>query len=250
MTDVNDIDNEDISTNYVEVELLELLENTSIYNNIYYEDEIQKIDLTTINPENTILFSLEKFMDECLSTYKNSAAIYIQFEKDLPRCDIFINGVKIKSLDDFKSKIKCNLLNIELLLILLCNQSSMGYPFFLMNKLYTNETKEIFVTGMKRYSVNIEIGTKSIDVYFNTAFQIYDLKNTTRLHTIEINMLCDLMKLYAITDDSTSLTLSNTFEGTSLTSTEGTKLITNNDGGMSSALATSEGGIFSWKISC
>lgn len=127
-----------------------------------------------------VSFNIQKFLHDIAKSYKNKFAIFEQFTKDFPRCEIFIDNTKVNSIDYLfyvlsANNKKINIYGMDItymfLILLLCCQSSFFISFYyLHNKMHNEEDiavldnsnypKKIFLSSTDIYSIKLETGYK------------------------------------------------------------------------------------------
>lgn len=169
---------------------------------IYAIGDVNKVIKS--NSENVIIFEMNGYLDEIWKSYFNKKDnIMKQFEADFPRHSIYINHVKMKDMSTFHTNLQTFRLkrcmdlmieDIELLTIMLCNQSSFQLPFSLLNQIYTDEKKQIFLTYKQGCDnvVRINSNDDSISFVFETVLRIIDIDNSNEISSIPIKLKFDI----------------------------------------------------------
>ncbi len=160
------------------------LDNDQDYAIINYikEDDIdsylESVEYDIDSKNNIVAFDQETFMREILKSYNyNVNRILEQYDVDFPRNRIYFNNRRYTDDDYLKYKFKVfdrlryNIDGIDfdflIILQLLCNQSSYAFSYSLMHKLYSNECKQLMVTGLhsgRKIKINTDDGTLSISM--------------------------------------------------------------------------------------
>ena len=123
-----------------------------------YNNNINNLHQTILkHNKDIIMFNMNEYLHDILNSYNYDIyKINQQFDIDFNRSNIFINDIKIndKNLIDihFNNLEKYKLFdNFNMLLIIkmLCNQSSFGFPFILLNKIYNYYNDDYIISDGK-----------------------------------------------------------------------------------------------------
>jgi hypothetical protein len=142
-----------------------------------------------------VLFDAATYLDNILKSYKHSSEnIWEQFDKDLPRTDIYINQTKIEKRDQFLklldkfNKIDYNNHGLITLCALLCNQSSYALPYILMTKVHAGDMTDTLISNIADdRNIHIEIGDV-VKFKFNANFGIKNIKTGDIKEVVKINL--------------------------------------------------------------
>jgi hypothetical protein len=150
--------------------------------------------------DNIIAFDTSQYLDKVAKSFNyDSNEIDRQFDVDFDRSLLCYNNNQIYKKEVLFDELNnYNMHNIQLnnghfplnkIILMLCNQSSLAFSFFLMCKMYNNVNDGIFVTSNKS-TYNI---TKN-DVGFNIELIVaFNLKNINKNAKIsEINIITNL----------------------------------------------------------
>ena len=171
------------------------------------------IDINNIKniDEFSIIFDSKKFFEDILISYDyNWKKILNQFKKDFHRSIITINNIQFKKMDQFIDlrmlNAYCSLNNI---LILLCNQSSLAFPFekiMLYHKLLKNN---MFLLDTRNNSTHINIISDNYDhctIVINKRLKICKLDYQSDI----INLYyVDVVMSFMLTDIRQKINLKN-----------------------------------------
>lgn len=145
-----------------------------------------------------IFFNTESFISKILISYKNNTKnVLEQFNKDLPRGEVYLNNKRLydydESLELFKkyNLYKYDNIALDSLLIMLCCQSSFAFPYLLMLKLYNDYEKNYYVVSNKTKVCIFDKGNNiTVQLYgiFNLKSVIDDkiLKKITTVTQIDV----------------------------------------------------------------
>lgn len=101
-------------------------------------------------------FKLDDYVKDIICCYKNNDSIISQLEQDYHRQTIIIDKQKLKTSELFIDHIQTHLcynksesfcgLTYELLILLLCCQSSFGMPFEVIRNIYVNDENHYLIS--------------------------------------------------------------------------------------------------------
>lgn len=150
-----------------------------------------------------VLFDATTYLQNILKSYSyNKHNIWDQFDKDLPRTDIYINTIKIQDKNIFidtlgklktiEYKFDGYVLDILTLCAVLCNQSSYALPYILMNKVHAENMQNIMISNIPEdRSINIDFGD-SVKFKFDATFGIKHIASSEIKDIIKINLELNL----------------------------------------------------------
>lgn len=155
---------------------------------------------------NTISFKMSIYLNEILKSYNfDKAKIWNQLELDLPRTSVYINDILISDVDKFKeltcdflmSDIKINnqMYDLVTILAMLSNQSSYGFPYIFLYKLYCQNQKNVFLTSEStgRYvKFNFDQNTNNISISIEADFGVKNIEEDIKLHSINMALLINI----------------------------------------------------------
>lgn len=106
------------------------------------------------NKDNLIMFNINEYLDKMAQSFNyDETNIDKQFTLDFGRSVLYLNGKFIRNKDyfiksinnDFNYPVNFSNMNMATVIFMLCNQASFAFPFSLMNKIYSNYDKGIYV---------------------------------------------------------------------------------------------------------
>lgn len=162
---------------------------------------LEAIEYDIDNKNNVVAFDQETFLREIIKSYNyNVTKILDQYDVDFPRNRIYFNNKRYKDDNYLKHKFeifnglqyKIDEVDFDFLIILqlLCNQSSYAFSYSLMNKLYSNEKKQLMVVGLhsgRKIKINTDDGTLSISM--KADFGIKRLPGGRTMTKLRINQM-------------------------------------------------------------
>lgn len=103
------------------------------------------------------IFNYTKYLNDILKTYSYSwDNIYKQFQNDFARCVVSINNVQFTDIGMFVPQDQMYDISVATLIIMLFNQSSLGYPMECINKFHNLYHGEYLVdTGNTSMYINL-----------------------------------------------------------------------------------------------
>lgn len=117
-------------------------------------------DMIINNNENNtknkiIMFDISHYLGKIEKSLNTENKRIEQFNLDFHRSEMYLNGKYIRGKDYFINYIKKNFNQISNfnnmlmydIIIMICNQASFVFPFILMNNIYSNQNKGIYVTS-------------------------------------------------------------------------------------------------------
>lgn len=146
-------------------------------------------------------FNIFQYLDKIGETFKHDPVnMENQFTMDFGRSELYLEGKYVRNKNYFMNYIKknfdniCNYKNMKMynILLMLCNQASFGFPFVIMNSIYSNYNKGLYVLSN---NIKYMITTKKKELYI-------ELKGTFNIKNINTN------KLKGIINVTTKLDLS------------------------------------------
>jgi len=184
-----------------------------VSNSKSYEDEFVDIDMLgesqvmNINHElynQMILFDAKTFIEKIIKSYKlNIERIECQFDMDYNRSELVFDNSKIigvgRAIDKLKSKYAkyqfelCNqTFKLDTIISMICTQASFAFSFLLMNKVYSDYNKGIYVTSNNnRYVITNKNDTFSINL--EATYNLKDTTNNTTIKQINVNTNIDFV---------------------------------------------------------
>lgn len=108
------------------------------------------------NTKNKIhMFDISQYLNKIEKSLNTENKRMDQFNLDFNRSEMYLNGKYIRGKDYFINYIKKNFNQISNfnnmfmydIMIMICNQASFVFPFILMNNIYSNQNKGIYVTS-------------------------------------------------------------------------------------------------------
>lgn len=172
--------------------------------------------------DSIVSISKEKFMNLCLETYLDDDAILKQFIVDYPREDVFLNGKRIKTIDELfidlsrsnrmiqlepATRNKRNQISTMIFALLLMCQSSFYVSFLhLHNKvnkmkmtleqdpsLKNDKKYNIHVTDLKeRNQIHLYVSENTFSCSFEAKYKIIDISEDRTLYKVDTETLFDL----------------------------------------------------------
>ncbi|QKF93988.1 hypothetical protein QKU48_gp0530 [Fadolivirus algeromassiliense] len=193
--DINEIKNE-----------YEIITFNDIINNSIFDDDIVKIELLNESQlltsdknikDNVIVFNTLQYIDKIAKSFKyNTDRIECQFDMDFHRSLLYFNNTVIKNkpkfidnLQKFKDTIidiNGNMMGLNKLILMLCNQASLAFSFLLMSKMYNNMKKGIYVTSKEaKYYITLN-DDNSLSMELNAIYNLKDTNNNKNISEINI----------------------------------------------------------------
>jgi hypothetical protein len=169
---------------------------------VYTDKELDKVSKNC--DESIVMFDMKTYLENIWASYKkNKDKIMHQFKLDFPRHSIYVNSSLVSDIDIFYKQLqsfnlkRCMDLMIEdlqLLTIMLCNQSSFELPFHLLNKIYTEESKQIFLTYKRGHDNIVRINSylDYISFEFETRLRVIDVADGKELYCVPIKLFFDI----------------------------------------------------------
>jgi hypothetical protein len=145
-----------------------------------------------------VLFDATNYLENILKSYKyNTEEIWSQFDKDLPRTDVYINKTRINTRSEFtehlnkikhiEHKFNNYKFNLLTLCALLCNQSSYALPYILMSKVHAS-THDMMISNIPD-DRNIKITLDdSLKFKFEASFGVKCIPSGELVNIIKINL--------------------------------------------------------------
>lgn len=153
---------------------------------------------------NLILFNNLSYFMKILQSYKyDKDTIIQQFKLDLPRNEIWIDSNIVSDFELFQEKIsqteKINLkfnnnkkLQLNHLIMMICNQSTYAFPYYLMHKLYSSTQDSLAVTDLSENRfVKILNKSESISFQIGIDFGIKFINENKLINKIHIDLFID-----------------------------------------------------------
>ncbi len=146
-----------------------------------------------------VLFDSTTYLQNILKSYKyNKDNIWDQFDKDLPRTDIYIDNSRIYDRDKFISclgklksieyKFDGHTLDLLTVCALLCNQSSYALPYILMTKVHAGNMQNVMISNIPEdRNIKIELND-AIKFKFDATFGIKHIASSEMKGIIKINL--------------------------------------------------------------
>ena len=149
--------------------------------------------------EFTMLFDIKDYLLPIWDSYdKNPLKVWKQFCRDFPRMDFVFDGETITDPHHFFKKIaKCRFkeniifdnVMTNLLMIMLCNQSSFGFPYELLTEIYGDEDNDQYVIYRHdRNTVKFTTITSGVQYTLNTTFHISNTVSQQTLYRINVSL--------------------------------------------------------------
>ena len=146
------------------------------------------------------MFDINQYLDKIAETFNyNPNKILEQFTLDFHRSELYFEGKSIRNQEFFISTIKnkfdyeTNYHNMKMydMILMLCNQASFAFPFVIINNIYSNYKKGIFVVSN---NIKYLISTNNEDLYIELAgtFNIKNINTNKIKGKIDINTKIDL----------------------------------------------------------
>ncbi|ARF09427.1 hypothetical protein Indivirus_1_50 [Indivirus ILV1] len=157
------------------------LNNYDNYEIIESNDTNDDVDYINNISNKLIMFDIHQYLEKIEKSLNNDSKRIEQFKLDFKRSELYLNGKYTRGEDYFLSYIKKNInyltnfKNMKMydIILLLCNQSSFVFPFVLMNNIYSNPTKGIYVTSNNiQYFINHNKESLTIEL-----IGIFNIKN-------------------------------------------------------------------------
>jgi hypothetical protein len=155
-------------------------------------------------------FDMEEYIYDLQKSYNNdNLKIKDQFQKDYNRQNITLNGHKYNDQNIFISEMKYNLSNYinnkmnnisyDMIIILLCCQSSFYLPYQLLLNLYEindNSDKALVCDSKNKLGTNINIWINDLKIVIelNTHLYIKNISSFKNTHKIKISLTIELDK--------------------------------------------------------
>jgi len=182
---------DDIDENY-EYEMIECFGEDIL--NSFNESKIDYY--RNSNKEQIVTFDIQTYFKNILLSYKYKRRnIKRQFELDFPRNTIYVNDTKMEKKDFKKylrkykgkivSKYKSRDYTLDIILTMLCNQSSYGFPYFIMHQIYGDLDKSILVASLSTNRC-IKFKIKNNDVLKISVCADFGLRNLSTNSNIKI----------------------------------------------------------------
>ena len=190
---------------------LDILKQNKLIKKLYIEHNINEChDLSKVsNLNGIVMLNLSEYLSTILKTYNTDQNIAKQFLVDLPRQDVYVNGVRIHDFAQLVSLVKIfrrkvNLgfkpmksINSILLLLVLACQSSLCTAFeFLSHKImnYRNDKNNNMhlVDSKYRSTLRLLINHTDIKCSFEKIHNIIDIMTEDILHIMKVETLIDI----------------------------------------------------------
>ena len=149
---------------------------------------------------NLVLFSIDKYIENILDSYKyHEGRILAQFKADFPRNSFFFNHKrfldekllmeKFNDLSNYSINLDEIKLKFSLLLLLLCNQSSLAFPYLLIYKLYAEKDPTLMIQSLPtNRNVEFIIENNIIDITLNLDLGIKKIDENKVLKKIHLKL--------------------------------------------------------------
>lgn len=153
-----------------------------------------------INNDGVVFFNTHDFIYKNLHSYKFKLdEAWTQFKLDFSRQKIMVDGKKCKEINDlisfllkfdvFKYKIIKDVeVEIWLILMMLCNQSSYYLPFMYMKSMYDDNKNQINVLDSKSERIIAFTTKDKLEITFKTTFNVINIFNEKLEKSIDIEM--------------------------------------------------------------
>jgi hypothetical protein len=195
----------------------EILKQNDQIKKLYIEHNINGChDLSKrSNLNGIIMFELYEYLDAIIKTYDSEEKIIRQILVDLPRQDVYVNDMKINSVeqmlndnrifnrDIYFGYARHNTINILLLMMIMSCQSSFGTAFeFLSQKTMKYKIEKnndmVLVDSNKRSVIRIHINNNDFKCSFEKKHRIIDTSTGNILHMINVETIIDITQYYGI----------------------------------------------------
>lgn len=187
----------------------DIINDIDLYDFIYKFDSDNEIK-NDINNDIEIgsffsYFEMDGYIKNILKSYTNDDNILTQFKKDYPRQSVKLNGIKY-DINEFCDKLdylldnKTKIMNVScnLLIKLLCCQSSFCFPYkILIQKYKLNNDNRILVCNsqyLNSLCVDIEIKNDNIIIELKNILCIKNIESNINTHKINSLILIELNK--------------------------------------------------------
>lgn len=142
--------------------------------------------------DRAVTFNTNIYIKNILGSYHyEKDKILKQFGYDCPRSTIKINNKKINGLNDMINNldsvkdIKINdncIKTLDILIIMLCNQSSFAFTYCLLQKLYGKNDNSLIISSHKtKKMVNVNITKDEISIILTSDFALINTKNDEKI---------------------------------------------------------------------
>jgi hypothetical protein len=139
--------------------------------------------------EANISLDINTWLNDIKNSYKDQNSIIKQFMNDYDRCTFFCNGHQVTNPNSFIDYLdnKCNKKQINQILML-CSQTSLGFPFELIQySLYENSKQEYFLAEVaysdrkyyQRYRIFFNLKDDNIEFTITKYLRIFKIVNTS-----------------------------------------------------------------------
>jgi len=181
-------------------------------------DEVDESELNLINSmnDNDLLsskidhiisdklatFNISQYLDKIGETFNYIPEnILNQFILDFGRSELYLEGKYIRNKNYFINYINkhfnnlCNYKNMKMsdMILMLCNQASFGFPFTLMNKIYSDYNKGLYVlSNTIKYMITTN-KNKELCIELKATFNIKNINTNKLKGIINVNTKLDLI---------------------------------------------------------
>lgn len=162
--------------------------------------DLKDIDKFSLNNEKISTFGINDYLDDILKSYKyNNKRIREQFNVDIPRTNVKINGRLVNNINELEDKfrkykhdninIKEKSYNFITVLLAICTQSSFFLPYYLFYKLYSEKTKDYMVCSIiDRGNVILDISDINITVELKGVFALKSISSNKLVGKIDMSL--------------------------------------------------------------
>lgn len=181
--------------------------------NVYTNGYNYSYNLYNAN-QHTVLFNIEKYLLDIINSYNcNVLKILEQIEVDFPRTNVFVNKVRVLSIDEFVKNIKGTKktylladhhFNFVTILLLLCCQSSYGFPFITLHNLYCADKKNknllLCSTNTNRL-ISFNQHCNELTITIEADYVIKDTAYNTTLNNLSNKIILDIERIVNMEDE-------------------------------------------------
>lgn len=166
------------------------------------EHDLASSKIEHIIKDQLATFNIFQYLDKIGETFNyNSENMLSQFILDFGRSELYLEGKYIRNKNYFINYIHkhfdylCNYKDMKMsdMLLMLCNQASFGFPFTLMNSIYSNYNKGLYVlSNTIKYMITTN-KKKELCIELKATFNIKNINTNKLKGIINVNTKLDLV---------------------------------------------------------